>query len=78
MLIFDTLIRKHMSSESGLSDSATKVEKAKLQEFMGKIVNDLGATWSTVLVIIGDKRIYQIWFEYRKIYSTSRTSNGSS
>ena len=44
-----------MSSESGLSDSATKVEQAKLQEFMGKIVNDLGATWSTVLVIIGDK-----------------------
>jgi 2-polyprenyl-3-methyl-5-hydroxy-6-metoxy-1,4-benzoquinol methylase len=55
MLIFDTLIRKLMSSESGLSDSATKVEQAKLQEFMGKIVNDLGATWSTVLVIIGDK-----------------------
>jgi hypothetical protein len=44
-----------MSSESGLSDSATKVEQAKLQEFMRKIVNDLGATWSTVLVIIGDK-----------------------
>jgi SAM-dependent methyltransferase len=44
-----------MGSESMLSDSTKKVDETKLKEFMGKIVNDIGATWSTVLVIIGDK-----------------------
>jgi SAM-dependent methyltransferase len=44
-----------MTSESRISDSTKNVDQARLQEFMGKIVNDLGATWSTVLVIIGDK-----------------------
>jgi winged helix-turn-helix protein/methyltransferase family protein len=44
-----------MSSESGVSDTTRKVDEAKLEDFMGKVVNDLGATESTVLVIIGDK-----------------------
>jgi SAM-dependent methyltransferase len=44
-----------MTSESRLSDSTKRVDQARLQDFMGKVVNDLGATWSTVLVIIGDK-----------------------
>ncbi len=45
-----------MSSERrGLSDTTQQVDEAKLNDFMGKVVNDLGATWSTVLVIIGDK-----------------------
>jgi hypothetical protein len=44
-----------MSSGSMLSDSTKKVDETKLKEFMGKVVNDIGATWSTVLVIIGDK-----------------------
>jgi hypothetical protein len=45
-----------MDSESRLFDTTTKkVDEAKLKDFMGKVVNDLGATWSTVLVIIGDK-----------------------
>lgn len=34
---------------------AASIDKAKLQDFMARLVNDLGATWSSVLVIIGDK-----------------------
>lgn len=37
------------------SDTTKRVDETKLKEFMGKVVNDLGATFSTVLVIIGDK-----------------------
>ena len=44
-----------MSSKSVLSDTTKNVDETKLKEFMGKVVNDLGATWSSVLVIIGDK-----------------------
>jgi SAM-dependent methyltransferase len=43
-----------MSSKS-VSDTTENVDETKLKEFMGKVVNDLGATWSSVLVIIGDK-----------------------
>ena len=38
-----------------LSDTARRLDETKLKEFMGNVLNDLGATWSTVLVIIGDK-----------------------
>jgi hypothetical protein len=38
-----------------LSDATKRVDETKLKEFMGRVVNDLGATWSTALVIIGDK-----------------------
>jgi len=44
-----------MSSESMPPDSTKKIDETKLKEFMGKVVTDIGATWSTVLVIIGDK-----------------------
>ena len=44
-----------MSSKSVLSNTTENVDETKLKEFMGKVVNDLGATWSSVLVIIGDK-----------------------
>ena len=44
-----------MSSKSTLSQTTENVDETKLKEFMGKVVNDLGATWSSVLVIIGDK-----------------------
>src|SRR5687768_14526624 len=40
-----------MQSEKNVN----KIDEAKLKDFMGKVVNDLGATESTVLVIIGDK-----------------------
>jgi hypothetical protein len=43
-----------MSSEGRLADT-TDLDEAKLQDFMGRVVNDLDATWSTILVIIGDK-----------------------
>ncbi|CAN5357594.1 hypothetical protein BH18THE2_BH18THE2_42260 [soil metagenome] len=35
--------------------NVNKIDEQKLHDFMGKVVNDLGATESTVLVIIGDK-----------------------
>ena len=38
-----------------ISDTTKNVDETKVKEFMGKVVNDLGATWSSVLVIIGDK-----------------------
>ena len=39
-----------MSSERrGLSDTTQQVDEAKLNDFMGKVVNNLGATWSTSL-----------------------------
>lgn len=44
-----------MTSESKITDSTKNVDKVKLEDFMGKIVNDLGATWSAVLVRIGDQ-----------------------
>src|SRR5918999_2596535 len=37
------------------SQKSKKIDEGKLNDFMGKVVDDLGATWSTVLVIIGDK-----------------------
>jgi hypothetical protein len=45
-----------MSPESTFSSQKSKkIDEGKLNDFMGKVVNDLGATWSSVLVIIGDK-----------------------
>ncbi len=48
-----------MSSKAVTNSSSSinnnNIDEAKLKEFMGKVVNDLGATESTVLVIIGDK-----------------------
>ena len=46
---------KLVSSKNTLSETSNKIDEGKLSDFMGKVVNDLGATWSTVLVIIGDK-----------------------
>src|ERR671914_1170447 len=49
-------IVKLMSPESTFSSQKSKkIDEGKLNDFMGKVVNDLGATWSSVLVIIGDK-----------------------
>ena len=33
-----------MSSEGILSDTTKRLDETKLKEFMGKVVNDLGAT----------------------------------
>lgn len=43
------------STSSATNNKNYSIDEAKLKDFMGKIVNDLGATESTVLVIIGDK-----------------------
>jgi ubiquinone/menaquinone biosynthesis C-methylase UbiE len=43
------------STSSSTNNKNYSIDEAKLKDFMGKIVNDLGATESTVLVIIGDK-----------------------
>ena len=45
-----------MTSEGTLSsETSKKIDEGKLNDFLGKVVDDLGATSSTVLVIIGDK-----------------------
>jgi 2-polyprenyl-3-methyl-5-hydroxy-6-metoxy-1,4-benzoquinol methylase len=45
-----------MTSEGTFSsETSKKIDEGKLNDFMGKVVDDLGATSSTVLVIIGDK-----------------------
>ena len=46
---------KSSSTSSSTNNKNYSIDEAKLKDFMGKIVNDLGATESTVLVIIGDK-----------------------
>ena len=43
------------STSSATNNKNYSTDEAKLKDFMGKVVNDLGATESTVLVIIGDK-----------------------
>jgi ubiquinone/menaquinone biosynthesis C-methylase UbiE len=43
------------STSSATNNKNYSIDEAKLKDFMGKVVNDLGATESTVLVIIGDK-----------------------
>jgi hypothetical protein len=43
------------NSSNSSSINNNKIDEEKLKDFMGKVVNDLGATESTVLVIIGDK-----------------------
>jgi SAM-dependent methyltransferase len=43
------------SSSTTTTNNNNNIDEAKLKDFMGKVVNDLGATSSTVLVIIGDK-----------------------
>ena len=40
-----------MQSEKNVN----KIDEQKLHDFMGNVINDLGATWNNVLVIIGDK-----------------------
>jgi hypothetical protein len=46
---------KRVANRSSSIDNNNNIDEAKLKDFMGKVVNDLGATESTVLVIIGDK-----------------------
>lgn len=42
---------------------------------MGKIVNDLGATWSTVLVIIGDKLgLYKAMADFKPVTAAELAS----
>jgi Rv2258c-like winged HTH domain len=43
------------NSSSTSASNNNNIDEAKLKDFMGKVVNDLGATSSTILVIIGDK-----------------------
>jgi hypothetical protein len=43
------------NSSSSSSINNNNIDEAKLKDFMGKVVNDLGATESTVLVLIRDK-----------------------
>jgi hypothetical protein len=38
-----------------MSTTAHTIDEAKLQEFMGRFVGDLGAALSAALVVIGDK-----------------------
>jgi ubiquinone/menaquinone biosynthesis C-methylase UbiE len=35
--------------------TSTIIDQSKLNEFMGKIVSDIGASWSTILVYMGEK-----------------------
>jgi SAM-dependent methyltransferase len=48
-------IKEKIKEGGMLSDTTKRLDETKLKEFMGNVINDLGATWSTVLVIIGDK-----------------------
>src|SRR3954466_3042415 len=43
------------SSTTTTTNNNNNIDEQKLHDFMGKVINDLGATESTVLVIIGDK-----------------------
>src|SRR5215213_5102902 len=46
---------KAVTNSSSSINNNNNIDEAKLKDFMEKVVNDLGATESTVLVIIGDK-----------------------
>jgi hypothetical protein len=46
---------KRVANNTSINNTNNKIDETKLKDFMEKVVNDLGATWSTVLVIIGDK-----------------------
>lgn len=35
--------------------TSTIIDQSKLNEFMGKLVSDIGASWSTILVYMGEK-----------------------
>jgi hypothetical protein len=42
--------------------SATEIDEAKLEAFMGKAVTDMGATISAPLMVIGEKLgLYKLW-----------------
>jgi len=43
------------NSSSTSATNNNNIDEAKLKDFIGKVVNYLGATSSTILVIIGDK-----------------------
>ena len=61
------------SSSSGINNN--NIDEAKLKDFMGKVVNDLGATESTVLVIIGDKLgLYKAMADSKPVTSTELAS----
>ena len=51
------------------------IDEAKLNEFMTKVVNELGAAWSASLVIIGDKLgLYRAMADSRPITSQELAS----
>ena len=43
------------SSNTASSPSPTTIDNEKLQQFMGKVLSDLGGAASAILVYIGDK-----------------------
>ena len=62
---------KSVTNSSSRSINNNNIDEAKLKDFMGKIVNDLGATSSTVLVIIGDKLgLYKAMADSKPVTST--------
>src|SRR5918995_4924723 len=58
-------------TSGGTISETSKIDERKLNDFMGKVVNDLGATSSTVLVIIGDKLgLYEAMADSKPVTST--------
>ena len=59
-----------------ITNKTTKVDEEKLQQFLGKIMTDVGGTVSSVLVYIGDKLgLYRAMAEFGKPISSSELAD---
>jgi hypothetical protein len=68
--------KSEVSSKEGITNRDTVVD-ASVQEFLGKILSDLGGAYSAVLVYVGDKlglckaiisRIHKLLFYRKEVY----------
>jgi hypothetical protein len=64
------------SSNTASSPSPTTIDNEKLQQFMGKVLSDLGGAASAILVYIGDKiGLYKAMYNFAKPITSQELAN---
>ena len=64
------------SSNTASSPSPTTIDNEKLQQFMGKVLSDLGGAASAILVYIGDKLgLYKAMYNFAKPITSQELAN---
>ncbi|HET7284748.1 MAG TPA: class I SAM-dependent methyltransferase, partial [Nitrososphaeraceae archaeon] len=64
------------SNTAAASPSPTTIDNEKLQQFMGKVLSDLGGAASAILVYIGDKLgLYKAMYNFAKPITSQELAN---